>query len=646
MQLAYIWIENYLNLQNCGFLFSSRIRIQQTTNIEQRTFLLSINDNEKYIPELFGTNIIEVSAIIGANGVGKSNLIEYLTTFLQTKSFYEENWVAILFDSKTNSFHIVDALFKRIKTKTSAKKVIKSWKLKIENKSNYKVTKPTLATSKTFFSMAEPYISGKFASELKGSVLYYSPFLDFRNYSEISGYTTVNDISTNYLIEHDADDQHSENDKVEIHKYKNVERQFTFVQENMEFVKDVKFPTEVVVRFAKLVDNDEIRKDDHGFRTRDFYKKLRDSASSKWNQVPNHLMDQGRKKGSMQMFEKGKKIKVKWWFAINFVTNFLHNYSYIVDLHDNKFKVSPKLEEFDFKNDDPVVLVKKFFSLHKFIPKEKFDPIAFIEYVCKVIETEADVTSIDEDNESWFNVKPETAKSILSQHRQYLKCFEERTGRRGFLHLDWRNMSSGEKAFLDIFSRIYWGLERMNLRKGNLVYLLLDEGEAGFHPLWQRKYFSYLLKFLANFTDYRFHIILTTHSPFIVSDLPTENLLLLQKDDHGNCRVANKFNSIEESFAANIHNLLADAFFMNEGPIGEFASNVINNLFKIDSQQANQSIIKIKKLINTIGEPLIKVKLHEKFLQLYEELPEEQRLEMEITNLTDRLNKLKKKTDD
>jgi len=641
MQLAYLWIEDYLNVKHCGILLSSRIRVKQEVDKSQRTFSISISDNNKHIDAFFGKNVAEVTTIVGANGVGKSNLIDYLFTFLQTKGYYEENWLALLYNEDDRSFEVVDALFTRERTRKNTSRIRNTWKIKIKNTSSYEVKKPVHAHGKTYYSVGEPYQSGKFATGLGGMPLYYSPFLDFRNFADIAGYTSLNDISTNYLIEHDADDQHSENDKAKIHKYKNVERQFVFVQENLDFVREVKLPTEIIVRFTKVVSNDEIRQDDHGFRTKDFYKKLRDSASSKWNMVPNHLMSKGREEGSGELYRKGMRIKIKWWFAINFLTNFLHNYSYIVDLSDKKFKVSSELAEVDFKKDDPVQLVKKFFTIHTFLKKDQFDAVSFIDEICRIIDEEADVTSVNEDNESWFTVKPETGMRILALHRQYIACFKDQSGRRGFLNVDWRTMSSGEKAFLDLFSRVYWGLKRLNVAAGDFLYLLLDEGEAGFHPLWQRKYFSYLLRFLSIFPGVRFHLILTTHSPFIISDLPMENLVLLRSDEHGYCQVETKFDSIEESFAANIHQLLTDAFFMEEGPIGAFATETINAIFSMNSKQPPVSLEIIKRMIETIGEPLIKIKLQEKFQEMFEELPEEQKLQMKINALTERMKELK-----
>lgn len=641
MQLAYIWIEDYLNLKNCGILLSSRIRVNQEVDKNQRTFSISISDNNKHIDDFFGKNVAEVTTIVGANGVGKSNLIDYLFTFLQAKGYYDENWLALLYNEDYKTFEVVDALFTRERTRKNTSRIQNAWKIIITNTSSYEVKKPVRAFGKTYNSLGGSYQAGKFAAGLGGMPIYYSPFLDFRNFADIAGYRSLNDISTNYLIEHDADDQHSENDKVEIHKYKNVERQFVFVQENLDFVREVKLPTEITVRFTKVVSNDEIRQDDHGFRTKDFYKKLRDSASSKWNMVPNHLMHKGREEGSGELYLKGMRIKIKWWFVINFITNFLHNYSYVVDLSDTKFKVSSELAEFDFKKEDPVQLVKKFFAIHTFFKKNEFDPVSFIDEICGIIDEEADVTSVNEENESWFIVKPETGMRILALHRQYIACFKDKSGRKGFLNVDWRTMSSGEKAFLDLFSRVYWGLKRLNVMAGDFLYLLLDEGEAGFHPLWQRKYFSYLLRFLSIFPGVRFHLILTTHSPFIISDLPMENLVLLRSDKQGLCQVETKFESIKESFAANIHQLLTDAFFMEEGPIGAFATEKINEIFIMNSKQPPVTLPIIKKMIEKIGEPLIKLKLQEKFHEMFAELPEEQRLQMQIDEMTQRMNELK-----
>jgi len=51
----------------------------------------------------------------------------------------------------------------------------------------------------------------------------------------------------------------------------------------------------------------------------------------------------------------------------------------------------------------------------------------------------------------------------------------------------------------------------------------------GFHPEWQRKYLNMLIEFFNKVwgEEKKINLILASHSPFIASDLPTENVIFL-----------------------------------------------------------------------------------------------------------------------
>ena len=74
-----------------------------------------------------------------------------------------------------------------------------------------------------------------------------------------------------------------------------------------------------------------------------------------------------------------------------------------------------------------------------------------------------------------------------------------------------------------------------------------------------------------------YHFIFASHSPFLLSDLPKENVIFLEKDKDGKCK--NVTNEIKiETFGANIHTLLSHGFFMKEGLMGEFAKEKIQSI--------------------------------------------------------------------
>ena len=182
--------------------------------------------------------------------------------------------------------------------------------------------------------------------------------------------------------------------------------------------------------------------------------------------------------------------------------------------------------------------------------------------------------------------------------------------------------------------------------KKESLYIILDEGEAGFHPKWQKAYLSLLLQYLQTIKTNPIYIILSTHSPFIVSDIPAENLLLLRKGNDGECVIQKQLTSFSQTFGANIHSLLADSFFLDNGVIGDFAYAKITKLFEYNESDALKNKVEFKKVINMIGEPLLRIKLSEIYAEKLGNEYEKERLEKEIQLMQQQLTKLSTKDND
>lgn len=215
--------------------------------------------------------------------------------------------------------------------------------------------------------------------------------------------------------------------------------------------------------------------------------------------------------------------------------------------------------------------------------------------------------------------------------------------------------SSGEKSYYSFFSRLFDALHRYDIgydERKNIV-LFIDEGEGGFHPDWKRKFLKWVIEFLnADFNKYNFQIILTTHSPYVLSDLSEEHILLVEKVN-GKTTLVNKNRF--QPFGANIHELLADAFFLTEGQIGEFAKQNIqevidhlNHWRKMKAQGKRVGPLQEEKLarenckniIGIIGDGIVRNKLFEMYFELFQE---EEFLDREIAMLESRVNNLKKR---
>jgi predicted ATP-binding protein involved in virulence len=178
-------------------------------------------------------------------------------------------------------------------------------------------------------------------------------------------------------------------------------------------------------------------------------------------------------------------------------------------------------------------------------------------------------------------------------------------------------MSTGEKSMLSLLARFYSLIannKNINKDKVKNLIILIDEGELYFHPQWQKEYIYLLIHNLTEiFSSIKIQLILTSHSPFVLSDLPKSNVVFLRRNQETFTAEVCNIDEREQTFAANIHTLFADSFFVRNGLFGEFAKkkieyviNAINEKDKLTKAKASE----LQKTIDLIGEPVINKKLN------------------------------------
>lgn len=96
--------------------------------------------------------------------------------------------------------------------------------------------------------------------------------------------------------------------------------------------------------------------------------------------------------------------------------------------------------------------------------------------------------------------------------------------RLGLVTWSFRNLSSGQVAFLMLFSSLANAMTRLQV--GRTAFLFIDEGEMFMHPAWQRRYITDLLTFLGKYPEVssRLHVVLSTHSLIVAADAPPNRL--------------------------------------------------------------------------------------------------------------------------
>ncbi len=215
-----------------------------------------------------------------------------------------------------------------------------------------------------------------------------------------------------------------------------------------------------------------------------------------------------------------------------------------------------------------------------------------------------------------------------------------------YITFDYSQLSTGEKNLLVFYSRLFQlvSTNKYNTKIKNNIVFLLDEPDVTFHPEWSRRFIDSLVIIINDLLpEKNVKVIITTHSPFILSDIPSENVIFLKYLKERSKRlIIYRSNEDGQTFANNIHSLLSDSFFL-EYTMGEFSRKKIISI--IDRLQSNNikigidELTDIYKVIQVIGEPILKRKL----LQLYNErLNNSYTIEEKIKNLQEQILLLEK----
>ncbi len=186
-------------------------------------------------------------------------------------------------------------------------------------------------------------------------------------------------------------------------------------------------------------------------------------------------------------------------------------------------------------------------------------------------------------------------------------------------------LSSGEKQLIHSVQTVIYHLSNLEsideTDKNRVAYshvnLIFDEIELYFHPDLQRKFIKYLIDSIGRIKLERItglNVLFATHSPFILSDIPASNILRLENGEPST-------KESTQTFGANIHELLANDFFLKDGFMGEFAKDkieyVMSHLKPEKLLGDTGKIIQIKEIIELIGEPIIQSRLKQLFKLQY-----------------------------
>ncbi|MCT4776474.1 MULTISPECIES: AAA family ATPase [Exiguobacterium] len=607
MKIVYLWCDMEAKNNQVSFNLGSN----HIFSYDIQSSHLSYAENFNYINNFFSSNIqkniVEVNALVGANGVGKTTVLNRIRDLLS--GYNTGKYVLIVTDDEKYT-------------------VYSNVKVKVDNNELFN-------------------FNNKIPGEMFRTI-FFSNTIDtgyFRKQSSHHSKSKHINISTNQLIKkhnnidqfyiEDLQDQILFVDKFkgsDLSKFFNIPNNIYLYLQTIESEFESKFfsieAEEILVMLINLnMDSALLLNNSRSDQELNFLRRfLKNGTYYLYTEIDNILnKNLGPLKKEIQLFLEGicknmynievekSKIESK---QLNILNQFLYLKNEILNILYNKKWPLNLLEE-DFK-----ILEKEIHILDRFILTEGL----LFNFLYERTTINFDLLNAD-------------MKGFL------IKWREKKLG-----GLIWTELSSGEYGILNMFSRIYSASKLLSKdSKQKLNLLLLDEGELYFHPQWQKHFIKILIKGIEEIfsqDNVPVQIIVSTHSPFIISDLPNDRVLFLKKIE-GSIQSTNSLEDNHLTFGANIHQLYSNVFFLQDGLIGEFAKDKINslihNLLNSHPTDTLKNADTIRKSIHMIAEPLIKNKL----IDIYEEQlklipPSRIDIETELLNLKLKIHNLEK----
>ena len=170
-------------------------------------------------------------------------------------------------------------------------------------------------------------------------------------------------------------------------------------------------------------------------------------------------------------------------------------------------------------------------------------------------------------------------------------------------------LSSGERQMLYTMSYVLYHVKNIqsvkpseNCHQYYHINLVFDEAELYYHPDYQKQFVKKLIDYidrcnLDNKIIKSINVIIATHSPFVLTDILTQNTLYLYK---GNPRTVER-----QTFGANYYDMLHDSFFFEETALGGVATKRIKEWLTETDENGEKVRVDKEEVAELVGDPLI-----------------------------------------
>ncbi|XFA98642.1 AAA family ATPase [Candidatus Izemoplasma sp. B36] len=573
MELIAVYILKANAIENSTYIFDSNYLMNTDLNGNK----LSISINKTYNNKKFYhiDDKLQIYALLGPNGIGKTTLLEclslsikheYLVFYSRDNDIFIEGHMDVFgeLDISINN-HNINYLTKMMKSYFSILYKIDEGCCELYDFSNQN-------RNVVFYSDIEKKDSNSYLESGTGYYLSKVNNFNFKNDCEELIYIYENIHSINKLIP-----------RLNLNKFKVRFKKVKFNKNPLDNDKNK--------LYAKLEDDLEgLFKAIHIPYLK--YRMFEPNSSNDFT-IENYIYNQ-LFKGFLSTFikydpaeyaeilEKYRHSKTKESLAEDLINYARDNYTNEYSYNDFKFllqliKRTLDDKDFLFSTDGAEILINYNSNFVKGI-KELFDN-EMKKY------TSYSATSIQSSIE-----KDHTYISAINFNRQ---IFNE------LFSMDFYSGSKGEESLVEFLIKIHKTIKLdEQLTDSNNTFVYFDEPDVYLNPELNRKLINEIVKIYEK-TNNKYTIIMSTHSPYTLLDIPSSNLLNLNTNSN-----IIKVGTTKETFGKNISDISLEHFILSAN-VGEYFANFAKSILSIKDLTKKEKK-EIKRKIDIIGDEFLK----------------------------------------
>ncbi|WP_210456057.1 AAA family ATPase [Vibrio crassostreae] len=550
MQICYIWTDKFKSFHD----YSLNLSNEHEFNYCSRSKELTKVDKKSFPKEFFGEKISSLSVLIGINGSGKTTALELICRCISEHYYFKQKYIMI---------YKIDG---DIYLSTNLETLFNVGFDFIPDKNNDKLTK----TKPIFFSN-----------------VFDNNYIDFED--SVIDLSSNRRLSNRYNYKKRANSSQRENVSPE-DEMGDLEQQICFVnsEESNEILDNI--PSKIRYEIYRQSNN--------------FLRRLSSYNKTKYNKSDSIDNNSGFYSYLREIFIHERDLTSIKNNRYRSVSTLIYQHILIGLAYHESY--GPHVRDFIFS-----IQLGRFiptFNLLHIIADELSITIGSHSFTEIFYGTLVNLESFLVENNLDIDSSIKNGKHSLvldinldnvKQHQGLCYIFESMFE----VNVDWHGISSGQKAYINMFSSIWNCIKHRDFDNSNEnTIICIDEGDLYLHPQWQVEFVEKLIRSLPTLSSTKVQIILTTHSPLLISDIPKQCITILN-----GCNSEDQSPTDIVSFGGNIYDIYDWSFGLNGIRSGNLSTKYIDSITDIlDKDELSKSDVdKLNEALELIDDEII-----------------------------------------